>query len=901
MFLSDRTSMGSFSLRELPRQLFASITICALLLPILSIPVGGSPLRRTVSGHSEFEPVNEPLSFSGKIVRDINARFEEAITPFRSENRLAKSTNNVEIAPDNKTKSKSIDKALNDVDSADSENTGTRPVGEDRTTGSIAPASEVEATSRAVGSAAPYVFNQLPDDELESVYSYENNLGSPPGQTEADSSNIAAAIPVRHRVGAANFSFGVPLAGLSGRGLDAGLGMTYNSRTWNKSCAQYNAQGQCIEWRYKYDVDESWIAPGFSSGFGYIESAAQIRNVVVDAPNNNWMTEITPFGITDPNGTRHQFTCKATTPIPGTNQNRCSLYGTSDGTRIEVAGKLYVSNPGNQPTPNTSNYSSATWVTTLPGGTRVWYTGGFGSGDRRKHYPFVIQDRNGNRIRIEYHNDGSGRITKITDTLNRQIKFYYETGSNPDRLIAVSIPGMNPNEEIQTVRFYYEDIALNAAGKFQGTIEAPTSIRALRWVYMPGSKTAYKYNFHPNYGMITRIERRVGVTVSDPNSTSVTGTVTGEGALAASTEYDYPDGSTVLTDAPRYSKRTDDWAGRTATTPAETFYDIPDQIGGGNTSRITLKDNGFDVETKTITDATGMVKETTVTKRFGPSQQYSELMSKSEFTWSSERNLTKLETTNQAGQKRKTEFEYDQYNNQTEIREYDFNPGSGDPTLLRTTQIEYQTGSGWINKNLTGLPIAIKTLVDGSVVSKTLLEYDHNGNASTITPRDDIDAATHSVTYNPAHLERYEEVCPSVDPENLVPPGGCVIIHHPGYDASSAYRGNVTKVTRFSDATLTSDSNADVKNYNYDIAGNLVSATLSCCSLRTWDYIKEHEYAYPVSQKSGNSPQLETITVYNRNTGLVLTTRNENLQVTTYEYETDTLRPRRTTSPNGGY
>ena len=176
----------------------------------------------------------------------------------------------------------------------------------------------------------------------------------------------------------------------------------------------------------------------------------------------------------------------------------------------------------------------------------------------------IIQDSNGNRIRVTYNGDQSGRIDYITDTLNRKIKFYYETdaNANPDKLVAVTIPGMAENSEIQTVRFYYQDLPLNSAGKFNGQITAPANIRVLQYVYMPATRTGYKYEYNTNYGMIRKITRQAGMNAST-TATNTTGTLT-EGTFAASTEYDYPDGSTVLNDVPKYTRRTDDWQGRTA-------------------------------------------------------------------------------------------------------------------------------------------------------------------------------------------------------------------------------------------------------------------------------------------------------------------------------------------------
>jgi hypothetical protein len=736
------------------------------------------------------------------------------------------------------------------------------------------------------------VLSQLPDNERESVFSPQNNLGSPPGQTEMDSSNRAAALNIRHRAGAANFSFGLPLASLSGRGIDAGVGMAYNSRTWNKSCTQFDPQPpyNCTQNHFTYDVEQSWIAPGFSSGFGYLESFAV---------SSGSLYTIVPHGLTESDGTRRQFTC---TTYSG---SACVEYRTNDGTFIRITGTKVIG--------NLTSYANVTFNITYPNGFKVYYAGAWGSGNYRKHYPVMMQDNNGNQIRIAYKSGQSGRIDYINDTLNRRIKFYYEndTSGNPDKLVAVTIPGMGVGEEIQTVRFYYEDMTLTSAGKFIGQITAPASIRVLRYVYMPSTKTGYKYDYHLNYGMIKKITRLAGMTVSNAASLTTTGTVITDGVSAATTEYNYPDGSTALTDVPKYLKRTDDWIGRSGATAPETFYSVPDPVPGQeNTNSITVKDNGFDVRTETISAPDGMIKETSVTKIYGPALQYTQLMFKNEFTWTL-RNLTKLETTNEALLKKKTEFDYDQYNNQKEIREYDYNPASGSATLLRTTETAYETGTGWINANLLGLAKSVKTVVGGLTVSKALIEYDNNGSDATITVRGDIYVTgTHDSFYNPGQPAWTETICPNgatysgAAPEN--DGSGCVTIYHPGYTAASAYRGNVTKVARMLDVNATTmDSNRDdVTEMNYDIAGNVVSATLSCCQLKTLDYGSSFSvtgYAYPVKETKGTSPQLITEVGYNRNTGLITSSKDENGEITDYEYETDTLRPKKTIYPNDGY
>ncbi len=908
------------------RQWLASLMICLLLLPLFAIPAGASiPAGDTNTG--QFAPVNKKLPVWTDTWRNLNAKLESWTTPWRSENVLsgendddkkkkkkAKDIKREEKTDQKAASEKTIEKS--DQKSIEKVETNTENVKTEKETSNSKLENKVEVTVKNKNSATPaeLFLNQLPADERESVYSYENNPGAPFGQVEKDSPNQAAAIRIQHRAGIANFSFGLPLATLAGRGIDAGVGLVYNSRTWNKSLTEDPNNPNTTIDHYTYDVEQSWIAPGFSSGFGELNSHFLNRSVVMMNGSNTYNAnygEVVPDGITDADGTRHQIECKTWTQIIGghVSSQYCTAYETTDSSFIKV---IYNGTRGIGVT--SSAYQTTNFTIIYPNGSKAYYSVAFGSGDNRKHYPLIIQDNNGNRIRVAYNADQSGRIDTIIDTLNRKIQFYYETDANgnPDKLVAVTIPGMAENSEIQTVRFYYQDLPLNSAGKFNGQITAPANIRVLQYVYLPAARTGYKYEYNTNYGMIRKITRQVGMNAST-TATNTTGTLT-EGTFAASTGYDYPDGSTALDDVPKYTKRTDDWQGRTASSPQETLYNAPEPTPGNDIlSQITVKENGFDVRTETLSYNTndwksGLLKESTI-KRIGTGTFPDKLMSKTVFTWAQgswafggrqNPKLEKVEVTNEAGLTQKTEFEYDQYNNQTKVKEYDYGSNAA---LLRTAEIEYETASGWINANILGLTKSVKKIVNNTVVAKTLYEYDHNGSDSTITRRGDINIATHDTFYNPDRPAWDETVCPDGNPEvQSAFSGRCVVIHHPGYSPASAYRGNVTKVIAFDNGVLISDLNANITEHDHDIAGNLVSATLSCCNLKTITYDKANEYAFPISESIGTSPtQLTTSATYNRNTGLVLSSTNENAQVTSYEYETDTLRPKKTNYPNGGY
>lgn len=108
----------------------------------------------------------------------------------------------------------------------------------------------------------------LPEDETGSLYEPANDVGTPPGRSEPGASVASAATSGTETPGSSNFTFGVPLVSLPGRGLSASLGLVYNSRVWNKS---YTAAGNPY---LTYNVDSGTPAPGFRLGYGRLEYQA---------------------------------------------------------------------------------------------------------------------------------------------------------------------------------------------------------------------------------------------------------------------------------------------------------------------------------------------------------------------------------------------------------------------------------------------------------------------------------------------------------------------------------------------------------------------------------------------------------------------------------------------------
>jgi YD repeat-containing protein len=255
-----------------------------------------------------------------------------------------------------------------------------------------------------------------------------------------------------------------------------------------------------------------------------------------------------------------------------------------------------------------------------------------------------------------------------------------------------------------------------------------------------------------------------------------------------------------------------------------------------------------------------------------------------------------VEVTNEAGQTRRTSYAYDVYNNPVEVKEHDFAPEGTAGTELRKTVTTYvhQTTEEYKARRLLHLPSSVKVIANGVVVAQTDYEYD-NGSADVrnyLTNRTDL--IMFDSSYNPFVVPPTEEIC-EYDYDPPRPPQQFCI------PANLQKHGNLTKVTVYANAQSNPPTGAETQNFNYDVAGNLVKASATCCNQKEWTYNKTYEYAFPVEEKQGNPVLLTTGATYDFNTGLIKTATDENNQTTTVTYEAATLRQTRVDRPDGGY
>jgi YD repeat-containing protein len=350
-----------------------------------------------------------------------------------------------------------------------------------------------------------------------------NSVGNPPGQAATDGA------------GSGNFQMSAPVLSLAGRGIDLALGLSYNSRLWNKAGNEVT-----------FDIDRGWPAPGWSLGFG--------KMICMGVTSGAMMV--------DADGTRHSYSGTLT---PLGNGAFFFTGHTSDGTFIDYS---FTLNDG-APWSGTAN---------LPNGTQVLY----GAQGDAAVYPTRITDAQGNYITITYRNNHGPKIETITDTMGRVVTFQYDSS---ERLISIKTPNINSNGQRTWVRLHYRQIALNTSftpgiqGMVRNNDYWPWVLDA---IYYPGTNTGYWFgdaDSYSTYGMLAKVIEQRGMSWSA--SAEEQGTIT-QGQMTKQALYNYPLTTTNetgrtnglnLSDAPTYTELRENWA-ESDDGEAITTYDV---------------------------------------------------------------------------------------------------------------------------------------------------------------------------------------------------------------------------------------------------------------------------------------------------------------------------------------
>lgn len=697
-----------------------------------------------------------------------------------------------------------------------------------------------------------------------------NGVGDPPGAPMASGS------------GSSNFQFAAPVYSSTARGINVSLGAAYNSRLWNKAGSQIT-----------YDIDRDWPAPGWALGFGKVMWMRSGGAMIVDA-----------------DGTRHNYSGTVLYYNDSTQSTYFTLH-TTDGTFIDYSGQFFIYYG--------STYGSVT--ATLPNGTTINY---FAYGDNAV-YPTSIADANGNYIGINYVNFAGPRIQSVTDTMGRVLQFYYDSNN---LLTTITAAGYNNGGARVLARFHYQQLSLNYSFSSMTAVVRNSYPFVIDAIYYPATNTGYWFgdsDSYSSYGMIRKVSERRNMSFSCPDPVppnqgpTAQCTINSTGLVTREETYNYPlypgdsdptrTQSSNLSDAPTYATATESWTreGTSTMDQAITNYSV-NEIGSPRTVEITLP-NGTKSKQYSYNHPgqfdDGLVYHdvTFVNNENTPLQS-------SDSSWEpgayNTPRPTQVQTTDERGQTKTTLFSYGTvYNQVTEVRDYDYD-GS---TLLRSTQTSYQNSSNYTNRHIFNLPLTVEVF-DGSYNRVARTEYQYDGQTLTNTP----DVIMHSDAANPFAPPywvdgywdwRCHDSCDGCNEDPICDwvwiDGYWVDVYQPATD----YRGNVTQITSYATVTSSSVSDAVTETRRYDMTGNMVTASTSCCEQTSFNYTINTQYAYPESKTRGSSTdwyaQVTTSAVYDFNTGLGTSAKDANGQISATSYNPNTLRPITSTAPTGAH
>lgn len=434
--------------------------------------------------------------------------------------------------------------------------------------------------------------------------------------------------------------------------------------------------------------------------------------------------------------------------------------------------------------------------------------------------PTQITDTNGNYIQIAYHwetNFPPMAINYIVDTLGRVIQFHYDA-YNSTNLTSITTP-------TGTVSLGYQTVTMNTNFLLDNPIEnAPTSFSAISSVTIPQRPT---YNFtYSGYGMIYNM-------------------VATSGGGTATVTYDYPQGGEQVL-WPTFSHRTE--------SPNAIYSYGADGITRPDGTKLIL--SGPDRELRNTSNATLSKTVSTLTTDPGGSTALQSVIAYDDAT----------PTANQT----KVDFDYDQYGNVINKREYGYQI-SGAWQVRRRTHYIYVNWEPYLSAYIRNLQTEVDVYdalqntndADDVLIGRTVQSYDNYGAMGG--------------------MENYGGTA--------APPN-----HLTSYDITKTTRGNPTDATSYSDLAAGGVTHSSKR----DIFGGITKAQVSCCNQKSFAMTEATYWSRASQTTSGDTSgiYLTSSAVYDFNTLAATSNTDPNNQTATYSYDS-AQRPTGFTSPTG--
>jgi len=651
-----------------------------------------------------------------------------------------------------------------------------------------------------------------------------------------------------------NLNFRLPLLAIGGRG-SAGYTMmlSLNTKSWHVKRTSFNTNGNETNVTYtptrnnwqSYDVG---YGPGILIGRRSGEGSKQPVIAPCSAQHPIYEKTTTRLTFTGSDGTEYEFVDQLTMGKPYTTQQ--SDCGHVDGFS---RGRVFVTTKGESATfisdveikdqnpvaLAASLYTNASGYMLLRDGTRYRIDNALVS---------WIQDRNGNRITFPSY-DGNHRVTQIIDSLNRKVTISYDTSAETDctshvdvitftgfggapRTITVThgclSSALRSDQPFLTYTQLFPVSDLNGSGNIQSQFN-PKMVTAVtlpdrrqyqflynsyaelaRMVLPTGGSFEYDYTTTSGVGddNVTGVEKEVYRRVIErrviPDGTNIEGRTryspaTGVGGTVT---VDHLDGTGhVLLAHEEHTFHTSGAPVQDGLQPNILLY--PDVMDGLE-DHVDAMDTNASIVTGSLRREENSYLEDNAPwtdNSFGT------------FQWSINPRLTdtltKLLDVSPA-LVAKRHMDYDQFNNPTIVKEYDFGSDGQPGALIRQTTTSYVVANGGVNYaavnpnttnpdasqtvHLRSLPVQ-QSVFDAAGVEKarTVFEYDH---------------------YNQTASEDFHASL--TDRSSIT-----------GLDSSSTTinytRGNVTKTTRAVSFDSVNNVTSSISGYaQYDIAGNVV-------------------------------------------------------------------------------
>ncbi len=452
--------------------------------------------------------------------------------------------------------------------------------------------------------------------------------------------------------------------------------------------------------------------------------------------------------------------------------------------------------------------------------------------------PVSIKDTNGNYISIAYVAGHDQLISTITDTVGRVINFNYDPVTNQLASITQAVStGTKTYVTFTWAKLYgavynwynFSSLTVNAAPDLNTQLNVLTGCS-----YANG--TGYKFTYG-DWGIISEIDQ-----------------LSSTGTTRRYISYNYPLASAGgLSDAPSYTQQTISPDGTSNNTSVWQYSTTKN--GTGIVTSTAITDPNSNTNTINLDPNTGLMSSTLL------QDSSSKTLKTVNYSWTTSDGGTvpaTIQTTNEAGQVSSIQYGYDlkwaSYGQPTSIQEVDF-----DGTVKRTTQIAYSTGgtlpgnsaaTPYIDRHILGLPFNI--VVTGASGAKSRTDFGYDFFPLTSVPG----AANH-------------------DDAN--------------YGTSVTVRGNLSEIIRAAGVDVHNNptGNGAQSVTNYDTLGNVINTSVDCCTLETLNFSSTTQYSAPDSIVRGptSGPQFTTSYTYDPDNNLLLTSTDENGQVTQYQYD----------------